>query len=229
MGRTFFASSFPSSPSENGPSTPVWVVDNDESQRQRLVDVIDEQPDLNCALASGRGEDAIEALAQNEAPQVVLMALELPGMTGIETTCQIKGRSPTSQVIALTTQEDEDQIRELLCAGACGCLLQSPSDEQVVGAIAAARSNGAPMSPSVARTVLRLFRQHVRPRADYGLTPREREVLRLLVEDYTQKEIAEELFVSPHTVDTHLRNIYRKLEVRSRSGAIVKALHERLL
>jgi DNA-binding CsgD family transcriptional regulator len=77
--------------------------------------------------------------------------------------------------------------------------------------------------------VLRLFRQHVRPRADYGLTAREREVLGLLVEDHTQKEIAEKLFVSPHTVDTHLRNIYRKLGVRSRSGAIVKALRERLL
>jgi DNA-binding CsgD family transcriptional regulator len=85
------------------------------------------------------------------------------------------------------------------------------------------------MSPSVARTVLRLFRQHVRPRADYGLTPREREVLRLLVEDYTQKEIADTLFISPHTVDTHLRNLYRKLEVHSRTGAIVKALRERLL
>jgi DNA-binding NarL/FixJ family response regulator len=204
-------------------------VDNNESQRQRLVDAIDKHPGLDCALASRRGEDAIEALAQNEAPQVVLMALDLPGMTGIEATRQIKGRSPISQIVALTAREDEDQIRELLCAGACGCLAQSPSDDQVVDAIEAARSNGAPMSPSVARTVLRLFRQHVRPRADYGLTPREREVLRLLVEDYTQKEIADTLFISPHTVDTHLRNLYRKLEVHSRTGAIVKALRERLL
>jgi DNA-binding NarL/FixJ family response regulator len=150
-------------------------------------------------------------------------------MTGIEATRQIKGRSPISQIVALTAREDEDQIRELLCAGACGCLPQSLSDEQVVDAIETARSDGAPVSPSIAQTVIRLLRRHVRPRGHYGVTAREREILRLLIEDHTQKEIAERLFISPHTVDTHLRNIYRKLGVHSRVGAIVKALRERLL
>lgn len=228
-GRTYFSPLDPSFASEDGSGAPVWIVDGDESERTRLAEAINEHPELECARAASTGEEAVAALEQDDAPRVVLLALELPGMTGIETTRQIKGRSPTSQIVVLTAHEDENQIREILCAGACGCLLRPPSVDQVVDAIEASRSNGVPMSPSIARTVLRLFRQHVRPRADYGLTPREREVLRLLVEDHTQKEIAETLFISPHTVDTHLRNIYAKLEVHSRSGAIVKALRERLL
>jgi DNA-binding CsgD family transcriptional regulator len=85
------------------------------------------------------------------------------------------------------------------------------------------------MNPVIARKLIRMFRRHVRPRADYGLTDREREILHLLIEDNTQKQMAAKLFVSPHTIDTHLRNIYGKLDVRSRTGAIVKALRERLL
>jgi DNA-binding NarL/FixJ family response regulator len=180
-------------------------------------------------MTFGLGEDAVAALKRGEAPQVVLMILELPGMKGTEAIRQIKGRSPTSRIVVLTASGSEDKIRELLCAGACGCLLQSASNDQIVNAIETARSDGAPMSPSIAQTVIRLLRRHVRPRGDYGLTAREREVLRLLIEDHTQKEIADALFISPHTVDTHLRNIYRKLEVHSRTGAIVKALRERLL
>ena len=98
-----------------------------------------------------------------------------------------------------------------------------------MSALKTARSNGALKSPPVASKALRLFRNHVRPRADYGLTDREREILQLLIEDDTQKEIAATLFISPHTVDTHMRNIYAKLQVHSRSGAIVKALRARLL
>ena len=227
-GRSCLPTSAPAS--EGDSVAPIWVVDGDESERTRFAEAINEHPGLECVRAASTGEEAVTALEQDDAtPRVVVMALELPGMTGIETTRQIKGRSPTSQILVLTADEDENQIREILCAGACGCLLRSASSEQVVDAVEIARSDGAPVGPSIARTVIRLLRQHVRPRADYGLTPREREVLRLLVEDHTQKEIAEMLFVSPHTVDTHLRNIYRKLEVHSRVGAIVKALRERLL
>lgn len=228
IGRTYFSSSVsPHSPKDE--PVPVWVVSGSTPQQERLVGLIDHQPDLKCTLASDKAEDAVAALGQGEVPQVVLMTLELPRMNGTEATRQIKGRCPTSQIVILTAHEDEDKVREALCAGACGYLLKPVSDDRIVDAIKTAHSDGVPLSPPVARTVLRLFRQHVRPRADYGLTAREREVLGLLVEDHTQKEIAAELFVSPHTVDTHLRNIYRKLEVRSRSGAIVKALRERLL
>lgn len=226
-GRSCLPTSAPAS--GGGSVAPVWVVDGDASRRTRLVASIDEHPALECTQVFGLGEDAVAALKRNEAPRVVLMSLELPGRTGIEAIRQIKGRSPASQIVVLTASEEEDQIRELLCAGACGCLLRSASSEQVVDAIEIARSDGAPVSPSIAQTVIRLLRRHVRPRGDHGLTAREREILHLLIEDHTQKEIAERLFISPHTVDTHLRNIYRKLGVHSRVGAIVRALRERLL
>ena len=132
-------------------------------------------------------------------------------------------------MIVLTVREDDDEVFEALCSGACGYLLKPASGGRIIDAIETALEGGAPMSPFIARKVLRLFRHHVRPKADYGLTSREREILQLLVDEHTQKGIAEQLFISPHTVDTHLRNIYAKLQVHSRSGAIVKALRERLL
>jgi len=210
-------------------STHVWVVEDNDYLRETIVELVDQQAGMHCALAARSGEEALAALEQDAIPHAVLMDLGLPGISGIESIRQIQSHSPTTQIIVLTVHEDDDNVFEALCAGACGYLLKPASGERIVEAIHQARSGGAPMSAFIARRVLRLFRNHVRPRADYGLTDREREILQLLIEDYTQKAIAAALFISPHTVDTHLRNIYAKLQVHSRSGAIVKALRERLL
>jgi len=207
----------------------VWVVEDNEYLRETVVELVDGRADMRCTLAADSSEVALEALGRDAIPQVVLMDLGLPGMGGIAGIRQIKSRSPTTHIVVLTVHEDDDNVFEALCSGACGYLLKPASTDRIIEAIHLALSGGAPMSAFIARKVLRLFRQHVRPRADYGLTDREREILHLLVEDHTQKEISEKLFISPHTVDTHLRNIYAKLQVHSRSGAIVKALRERLL
>ncbi len=209
--------------------THVWVVEDNEYLRETVVELIDQQADMQCTLAAGSGEEALAALKRGEVPQVVIMDLGLPGMNGIEGIQAIKSVSPTSHIVVLTVHEDDENVFEALCSGACGYLLKPASTDRIIEAIHLALSGGAPMSAFIARKVLRMFRHHVRPRADYGLTDREREILHLLVEDHTQKEIAATLFLSPHTVDTHLRNIYAKLQVHSRSGAIVKALRERLL
>lgn len=209
--------------------THVWVVEDNEHLRDTITELIDQQAEMQCTLAASSGEEAIAALERHEVPQVVLMDLGLPGMSGIDGIRKIRSISPTSQIVVLTVYEDDDNVFEALCAGACGYLLKPASSERIIESITLALSGGAPMSASIARKVLRIFRQHVRPRADYGLTDREREILQLLIDEYTQKEIAAQLFLSPHTVDTHLRNIYAKLQVHSRSGAIVKALRERLL
>jgi len=207
----------------------VWVVEDNEYLRETVVELVDGRADMRCTLAADSSEVALEALGRDAIPQVVLMDLGLPGMGGIAGIRQIKSRSPTTHIVVLTVHEDDDNVFEALCSGACGYLLKPASTDRIIEAIHLALSGGAPMSAFIARKVLRLFRHHVRPRADYGLTDREREILHLLVEDHTQKEISEKLFISPHTVDTHLRNIYAKLQVHSRSGAIVKALRERLL
>ena len=125
--------------------------------------------------------------------------------------------------------EDDDKIFAALCAGACGYLLKPASSEQIVAAVDTALHGGAPMNAVIARRVLGMFTQLARPRGDHGITEREREILQLLVAERSQKQIAQALELSPHTVDTHLRNIYAKLHVHSRSGAVAKAVQERLV
>jgi DNA-binding NarL/FixJ family response regulator len=207
----------------------VWVVEDNENLRVTISELLDRDSGLRCSLAAGSCEEALEALNRGEVPQVALMDLGLPGMSGIEGIRRIRARSPSSQVVVLTVREADDHVFEALCAGACGYLLKPASADRIVDAIHTARSGGAPMNAFIARKVLTMFTRIARPRGDYGLTAREVEILRMLSEEKTQKQIAETLFLSPHTVDTHLRNIYGKLEVHSRSAAVVKALREGLI
>jgi DNA-binding NarL/FixJ family response regulator len=140
--------------------------------------------------------------------------------------------APATHVVVLTVKEADDTVFDALCAGASGYLLKPATGDRIIEAVRTARIGGAPMNAFVARKVLDMFTGAARPRGstgDYGLTDREQEILRLLCEEQTQKEIAAKLFLSPHTVDTHLRNIYGKLHVRSRTGAVGKALRERLI
>ena len=211
------------------PGISVWVVEDNDLLRETIVDLIRQTPDIRCTFAAGSSEEAIAALEDDLVPQVVLMDLGLPGMSGQEGTRCIKAFSPTTHVIVLTVHEDDDQIFEAICAGASGYLLKPASGRKIVKAIESVLQGGAPMNARIARKVLAMFTLFARPKADYGLTDREREILHHLVDGYTQKQIAERLFVSPHTVDTHLRNIYAKLHVHSRSDAVVKALKERLI
>lgn len=197
--------------------------------RETVVSWIGRRTQVQGMLATDSAEEALAALEPSTVPLVVLMDLELPGLKGGEGIRQIKGVVPRSHVIGFTAHEDEKRVFEAICAGACGYLLKPSSGKRIIEAIDLVLAGGAPMNPVIARKLIRMFRRHVRPRADYGLTDREREILHLLIEDNTQKQMAAKLFVSPHTIDTHLRNIYGKLDVRSRTGAIVKALRERLL
>lgn len=207
----------------------VWVIEDNRPLRETLADVVNEHPAMRCALATEGYEDALAALERGEVPHVVLSDLELPGIDGIEGIRRLKAQSPATHVVVLTIHEDDDRVFNALCAGATGYLLKPASGERIVEAIQTAVSGGAPMNAYIASKVLRMFTRYTRPAADYGLTDREREILHLLVEEHTQREVAEALFLSPHTVDTHLRNIYAKLQVHSRTGAVAKALRERLL
>lgn len=207
----------------------VWIVEDNAFLRETVVELLDERRETRCTLATASCEEALRVLARGDVPQVVLMDLGLPGMSGLEGIQRIRAASPASHIIVLTVHDDDERIFEALCAGACGYLLKPASGDEIVEAILTALDGGAPMNAFIARKALELFTRNARPRGDYGLTPREREILQLLIEERSQKEIARVLALSTHTVDTHLRNIYGKLHVHSRTGAVAKALKERLL
>ncbi|MGD2068998.1 MAG: response regulator transcription factor [Gemmatimonadota bacterium] len=197
--------------------------------RDTIVELLEQREGVQCTLAVGSSEEALDALERGEVPQVVLMDLGLPGMDGIEGIRRIREVSPSSDVVVLTVREEDQDVFGALCAGASGYLLKPATGDRILEAVHTAREGGAPMNAYVARKVLAMFTRFSRPKGSYGLTEREREILHRLCEEMTQKEIAEALFISPHTVDTHLRNIYGKLHVHSRSAAVIKALREGLI
>lgn len=207
----------------------VWVVEDDALFRETVVEVVAAAGDMEAPKAFGTGEEALEALQHEDAPDVVLMDLGLPGLSGLEGTRRIRKVSPTTDVVVLTVHEDTDKIFEAICAGASGYLLKPSTTGTILEAVRAAHRGEASITPKIARRVLDLFAHLAPPQGDYGLTRREQEVLHCMVEGMTKKEMAERLCISYFTIDRHLRNVYAKLHVHSRGSAVAKALKERLI
>jgi len=174
-------------------------------------------------------EEALAGIAA-AMPDVVLSDIGLPGMSGIEGVRILKQQYPNLLILMLTVYDDDDRIFDAMCAGASGYLLKKTPPARLLDSLKEAFEGGAPMSPEVARRVVSLFRE-IRPpeRADYQLTPHETRLLKLFVEGHNYKTAATELGVSINTVNFHVRSIYDKLQVHSRSEAVVKALRNRLV
>jgi DNA-binding NarL/FixJ family response regulator len=174
-------------------------------------------------------EEAIPKIS-GRVPDVLLSDIGLPGMDGIEGIRILKEKYPEMTVLMLTVYDDDERIFDALCAGASGYLLKRTSPAQLMQNIREAVSGGAPMSPEVAQRVIRLFRE-IRPpeRVDYDLTPHETRLLKLLVEGHNYTTASEELGVSYNTIKFHMRHIYEKLQVHSKSEAVAKALQNRLV
>src|SRR5262249_46864648 len=206
----------------------VWLVEDNHTFRNTIARVLNQVPDVECPNHFSNSEDALAALAEGVPPDVVLVDVELPGLDGIQAVQRMKAISPATRIIMLTVFDDHDKIFKAVCAGASGYLLKTAPVEKIVESIRDVHAGGAPMTPRVARSVLEMFSRLVVPSRDYGLTERERKILELMTEGLIKKEIADQLSLSYHTVDTHLRNIYAKLHVNTRSGAVAKALKERL-
>jgi DNA-binding NarL/FixJ family response regulator len=166
----------------------------------------------------------------SEVPEVALVDIGLPGMSGIEGLAVLRQRYPSVALLMLTVYEDDERIFRALCAGACGYLLKKTPPVKLLEALAEVLAGGAPMSPEIARRVLSLFRE-IRPpeRVDYDLTPHELRLLKLLVEGHNYQTAAAELRVSFSTINFHMQNIYGKLQVHSKSEAVAKALRHRLI
>jgi len=162
-------------------------------------------------------------------PEIILLDIGLPGMNGIEGIQHFKKISPSAKIIMLTIQDDDESIFKSICNGASGYLLKDSSSDKILEAVKEVLGGGAPMNSSIAFKVLEMFKNFIPAKNDYNLSPRETEILQLLVEGFTKKNIAGKLIISYHTVDSHLRKIYEKLEVHSASSAVAKALKENLI
>lgn len=174
--------------------------------------------------------EAALAKLGGDLPDVLLMDIGLPGMSGIEGVREIKQRWPQVLILMLTVYEDNDHIFHALCAGACGYLLKKTTSEQLLKSIRDAIDGGAPISPEIARQVINLFQRFAPPaQANYGLTPHERRLLKLIVDGHSYKSAAAELGVTVNTILFHVKSIYDKLHVHSKSAAVAKALREHLL
>ena len=174
-------------------------------------------------------EDALDRAGIGQS-DVILTDIVLPGMSGIEGIRVIRVRFPQIPVLALTVHDSDDKVFDALCAGASGYLLKNTLPERLLDALREVAAGGAPMSPEVARRVVRLFREFRPPdQASYHLTPQESELLKLLADGHHRKTAAHELGISVNTVSFHLKNIYEKLQVHSKTEAVAKALRERLI
>ena len=205
------------------------VVEDMRDIREGLATLINFTEGFTCTGSYRSMEEAISRI-RTDIPDVVLSDIGLPGMSGIEGIKILKEKFPQITFLMLTVYDDDERIFDALCAGATGYLLKRTSPGKILENIREAVSGGAPMSPEVAMRVIRLFRD-IRPpeKVDYDLTPHETRLLKLLVEGHNYSTAAEELRVSYNTIKFHMRHIYEKLQVHSKSEAVAKALLNRLV
>lgn len=201
----------------------VAVVEDDPDIRAGLEVLLDGGSGARCIAAFASGEEALAGLREGVDVDLVLMDIELPGDTGIETTRRLRAKRPDLEVVMLTVREDDDAVFQSLCAGAVGYLLKTTPPSRLFAAIEEAHAGGAPMSPTIARRVARSF-QSTSPSP---LSERETEILAQLCQGMSYREIGNALFISERTVHSHLKNIYRKLEVHSKTEAMARAMRER--
>jgi DNA-binding NarL/FixJ family response regulator len=202
--------------------TTVAIVEDNPTVRQTLTRWIDEAPGYRCVCACGTAEDALVKLPKL-APEVVLMDIQLPNLSGIACTVRLREMLPKVQIIMVTVYRDYDKIFKALKAGACGYLLKRSSREDLIQAIEEVRSGGAPMSSEIARRLVESFQMPVANAPELqNPSRREEEVLDLLCQGFANKEIAERLCLSIETVRSHLKRIYERLHVRSRTEAALK-------
>ena len=209
----------------SGRTTSVVIVEDDPGIRQMLSRVLTGAPGLKLLAAYESGEEALEGVRKLK-PGVVVMDIQLPGMNGIDCTRAVRDASPETQVLVFTVFGDSEHVFEALKAGASGYLLKRTSREEILEAIDLVRNGGAPMSGGIARLVVESFRQNngKSTKTSELLSKREEEILGLLAKGYLAKEIADQLSISFFTVRFHIRKIYEKLHVRSKTEAILRFL-----
>jgi DNA-binding NarL/FixJ family response regulator len=200
----------------------VSIVEDDDKTRKMVADWIDSEKEFCCSGNHSSAESAFRSLA-NEMPDVVLMDINLPGISGVECVRQMKPILPQTQFIMVTVYEDTQHLFDALSAGASGYLLKKSIREDLLDSIRSVMHGGSPMTGSIARKVVQYFHAPIAADIqDYKLSPRENEVLGMLAKGFLYKEISDQLNISIATVNCHIRNIYEKMHVRSRAQAVAK-------
>jgi DNA-binding NarL/FixJ family response regulator len=202
--------------------TKIAIVEDNKVIRESLMEFAQSDPEFRCVCACATAEEALKVIPKHE-PEIVLMDIQLPNMSGIDCLAQLKRLLPSVQVIMVTVYEDTERIFKALRTGACGYLLKRCTPEELITAIREVRQGGAPMSREIARKVIVSFQEPVKVAAEVeDLSPREREILELLAGGFPNKTIADRLGLTDGTVRWHLRHVYHKLHVRSRTEAALK-------
>ncbi len=210
----------------------VWLIEDNATLRRTVARVISALPGFRCPAKYQRCEDALIDLRDRSvpAPDIVLLDVGLPGMSGLDGISLIKRAAPDTQIVILTVFEDDEKIYRALCAGASGYLLKGTPVAELATALTDVSRGGSPMSPRVARRVIEMFSKLAPPESTGpGLSPRERQLIEGMADGLTNKEIATRLGLSAHTIDDYTRAIYEKLHVNTRGGAVAKAMRDRLI
>ncbi len=203
--------------------TTVLIADDHPIVRAGLVALVSAAPDLEVVGTAADGAEAVE-LAAALTPDVVLMDIRMPVLNGDEATARILERRPATRVLVLTTYESDDAILSAIGAGASGYLLKASPEAELVAGIRAVAAGETALAPSVTRLLVRQATQSREEPESPSLTPRERDVLRLVAEGLSNREIGERLFLSEATVKTHLLRMFTKLDVRDRTRAVIRAM-----
>lgn len=218
------------------PRINVAIVEDHDIFRKRLSELLYFYKELKLILVADSAEDffdKLERAQEEETPDVVLMDIELPGINGIEATFELKRNHPNIDIIMFTVFEDDERIFDSIQVGATGYLLKDTPIDDVVNAIKEMKEGGSPISPSIARRVFDMMRnQKEKAETDevpFDLSPAEIKILEQVIEGKTNKEIAEAVFLSPWTVKTHIKNIYKKMHVNSRAAAVRLALKRNIV
>ena len=203
----------------------VAIIEDNRTVRETLALILENSPGFACTQAFASAEAALAGFPPDP-PQVALVDINLPGMSGIECVRQLKARAPALQILMLTIESEAQRVFDSLAAGASGYLVKNTPPARLLEAIQDVVQGGAPMSSQIARLVVQAFQQPAAgPASEAGdppLTPREDEILGLIARGFRTKEIADQLEISSQTVQTHVRNIYEKLHVRSRAEAVAR-------
>jgi DNA-binding NarL/FixJ family response regulator len=209
------------------PEIRVVIIEDHDDFREGLTHVLQFTEGFTCAGSYASAEEALPLLRDGD---VVLLDVHLPGRSGIESIAAIRRRLPNAHIIMLTVFDDDDHVFKAIIAGADGYILKKTPPTQVLQAIEDAAAGGTPMTPYVARRVIELFKQYApSAKEEYSLSVREQEILQELVLGLDNQEIADKLFISRETVRNHIKHIYEKLHVHSKSQAVAKAIKQGLV
>ncbi len=206
----------------------VAIVDDDTVLRGGLASLINDETDMRCAQQHGTVEEALAA-RPTASPDVILLDIHMPGMLGSVGVAQLRKKHTRAAVLMLTVYEEQDKVFESICNGACGYFLKKAPRPRLLEAIRDAHGGGAPISPEIASKVLGVFRQLRAPVAEHDLTPKEVELLALLADGHSYLNAAHSLGITINTVRNHVRSIYDKLHVHTKSEAVAKALKHGIL